>query len=254
MASQVLELLDSHFKSKDPIYPLDLRPTWIPLLECFLSLYEKFHTADSPNCSRSITLRVLSASPRLFDFNVTILPLLTLALSPTHPLQMRKFALKTFHELASEWFSPSMENVPDVDLENLLQAVGDPFEFIPNPPLGDKQPAGVVDYDPMGAVVVLIEFASSNRWRGNLRLSNFTTCEQVVVTKDGQSNARRCMSDVVWPEFLSTPSKVTAAVTRLEELGCPHIARVVNAWADGSHVGATVVEEKNQELDTYLGP
>lgn len=237
MASQVLELLDNHFESGDPNCPLDPRPTWIPPLVCFLSLYKKFYNADSQKFSRSMAVRVLSASQRPSDFNITVLPLLTLALSPTHPLQMRRFTLKIFHEFASEWCSPSMENVSDVDLGNLLHAVGDPFEFIPDPPPHDQRSASTVDYDPMKATVVLIEFASSDLWRNHLRLSNFTSCERVVATEDGQSHAHRCM---VWPEFLCTPSKVVAAVKRLEELECQNIARVVNAWATSPHIQCPV--------------
>ena len=54
-----------------------------------------------------------------------------------------------------------MENVLGGDLEKFLQAVGDPFQFTPDPPLQDGQLADAADYDPMMVVVILIEFALS---------------------------------------------------------------------------------------------
>jgi len=234
MASQVMQLLGKHFDSADPEHPFDVKPAWIPPLVGFLSLHEGLYTTDSPPYPGSIALRILSLSPGSAQFGTTLLPILTLALSSTHPPQSRKWALKVFHKYMSGWFSPQMENVPDEDLENLLRAVGDPFQFTTGPPLYDGQPVDTADYDPMMVVVVLIEFASSYLWRNHLRHSNFTSCEEIVSTEDGWRAALKSMSDAAahaFTEFLSNSSKVIAAIGRLEELKCSHTIGVVAGWA-----------------------
>jgi len=227
MASKVVQLLGKHFDSTDPEHPLDVQYTWIPPLVGFLSLYERFYSADSPSYPRSIALRILSTTTH---FSTTILPLLTLALSPTHPLQSRSSTLKVFHRSMFGWFSQK-ENVPDGDIESLLQAVGDPFKFIPDPPLHDGRPVDAVDYDPVMVVVILIEFALSNLWRDHLRDSNFTSCEETTSTEEGRRAVLGHMVAHAWPESLCTPSNVIAAIRGLEELQCSNTAEVVIVWA-----------------------
>ena len=234
MASQVMRLLGKHFDSTDPEHQFDAKPAWIPPLVGFLSLHEKFYTADSPPYRGSIALHILSLSQGSAQFGTTLLPILTLALSSIHPLQSRKWALKTFHKFMSGWFSPQMEEVPGEDLKNLLRAVGDPFHFTPGPSLYGRQPVDTADYDPMMVLVVLIEFASSDLWRNHLRRSNFTSCENIVSTEEGWMAALRSMSDAAahaFTEFLSNPSKVIAAIGRLEELKCSNTVGVVATWA-----------------------
>ena len=161
-----------------------------------------------------------------------ILPILTLALSPPHALRLRTSALKVFHKSVSGWFSAQMTGVLHGDLENLLQAVGDPFQFVPD--LFQGQATDTANYDPMMAVVVLVEFASSDLWRNHLQRSNFTSCEENVSTEEGRGAALRCMPDTAAqarPESLRTSSNVIAAIRRLEELQCPSTARVVAMWA-----------------------
>ena len=240
-AGQVVQLLEKYFRSEDRNHPIDLQSTWIPSLASFLSLYEKFYTVGSPTSPRSLTHSILSTSPVPSDFNTTILPLLTLTLSPTHPLRLRTLALRTFYRVTSGWFSLRMEKVSDADLRNLLQAVGDPLDFTPDPPLHDNQPSSTTVYDPMIAAVVLIEFASSDLWRNHLQQSNFALCENSVSTEEGRKAALGCMTDTAadaWREFLHTSSKVSAAVSRLEELHCPKTAQVVNEWAMNPQRGA----------------
>jgi len=127
-----------------------------------------------------------------------------------------------------------METIPGKDLDDLLQAVGDPFQFTLDLSLYDGQPVFTADYEPMMAAVLLIEFASSDLWRDHLRLSNFTSCEGVMSTEEGRRAALRCMFDTATrplPEFLSTPTKIIAAVRCLEGLQCLNIAEVVITWA-----------------------
>ena len=86
----------------------------------------------------------------------------------------------------------------------------------------------------MMAAVVLIEFASSDLWRNHLRRSNFASCEEILSTEEGRRTAVRYMFDTatdIWPEFLCTPGKITAAIKRLEELQCLNTAEVVIIWA-----------------------
>ena len=124
------------------------------------------------------------------------------------------------------------------DLRNLLQAISDPFEFTPDPPLHDKQPSPGVDYDPMMAAVALIGFASSDLWQIHLQQLNFTSCGNFVSTDEGRKAALKCMTDTVvdaWSGFFCTSSKVASAVKCLEELRCPNTAQVVKEWATAHH-------------------
>ena len=84
------------------------------------------------------------------------------------------------------------------------------------------------------AVVVLIEFASSDLWRNHLRPSNFTSYEETLSTAEGRRTALISMFDTAthsYPEFLCMPAKVNTALKRLEELQCLNTAEAVILWA-----------------------
>jgi len=229
MARVVIHLLGIHL---DNTY-LHFRPSWVSPLMNFLLLGEQFHSTESPPYSGFVALRILSFSPGSSDFGTKILPVLTSTLAPTHPLKSRSLALGVFHRLTAGWFSPQMEKVPSNDLNRLLQAVDDPFQF-PDLPLQDEQPVVTADYKPMKVAVILIEFASSDLWRNHLRRSNFTSCEDILSTEEGRKTALECMFDMaayLWSEFLCTPAKIITAIRRLEELQCLNTAEVVILWA-----------------------
>jgi len=90
------------------------------------------------------------------------------------------------------------------------------------------------DYKPLNSTIILIEFASSDLWRNHLRRSNFISCEEDMSTEE----QKRALLDrmfytahYIWRTFLHTPTKVIAAITRLEELQCSNMAEVVIMWA-----------------------
>jgi len=230
MASEVVRPLGKWFDSAPrPI----VRHSWIPTILGFLSLCEKFYHTESPPHPGFIALRILSASPGYGGFYDTVLPILTSTLLPTHPLQSRSLALRIFSKLTDEWFSSRVENIISWDRNELLRAVGDPFQF-PDLSLQDGQPMVVTGYKPMMAAVVLIEFASSDLWRNHLRHSNFTSCEEIMSTKDGKMAALDLMFDLVTrsrSELLRAPAKMIVAIRRLEDLQCLNTAEVVILWA-----------------------
>ena len=226
MASLVVQSLGKWFDSCNP----DLPPGCIPPLLGFLSLSEEFCTIESHPNPGFTALRILLSSKQSSDFGPMLLPVLSSTLLPTHPLESRGLALKIFCRSVAGWFSPRMGKVLFRDLARLLQAVDDPFQF----PLLDGQAMVAVDYRPMITVVTLIEFASSDLWRNHLHHSNFTSCEDIFSTDEGRRAALSCMFDVAvnsWPEFLCTPTKITAAIRRLQELECFNTAEVVILWA-----------------------
>ena len=230
LVSKVMELLGKHLFRRDPFSFLDMQPPCIPPLSGFLSLSEKLDTERS---SGFIALRILATVPGFIGFNPTILPVLTSSLLPTHPLQARYLALNLFLRFTSDWFYPRMENVPTNDLNKLVQAVGDPFQF-PDLPLQDGKPVDLLNYSPMVLITILIEFASSDLWGNHLRRSNFTSFEEMVSTLDGKRTALTDMSGVAihpLPKFLCTATKLTMAVRRLEALQCLNTAEVVIMWA-----------------------
>lgn len=128
-----------------------------------------------------------------------------------------------------------METIPGHHLNELLQAVGDPFHFPPDSPQDqDRVSASTANYEPMEAVVVLIEFASSELWQSHLHRLNFASYEDIVSTKEGRDSALREMFSTASEElrgFLCTPTKIVTAIRRLEELGCLNTVQVVIAWA-----------------------
>lgn len=234
MSSSVIQLLGSHLYSEDLDGLHYMDPAWILPTLGFLSLCEKFYTTEPRPHPGLTALRILSSSPRGADVGAAALSVLTSTLLPTHPLRARSLALKAFCRLIFGWFSPQMENVPGQDLEKLLHAVGDPFQFTPDIPLEDGQSAFTPNYEPMMAIVVLLEFASSELWRDHLQHLNFASCEGIVSTKEGKEGALKWMLTVAtrsWFEFLHTPLKITAALRRLEEIRCMNTAEVVIIWA-----------------------
>ena len=200
----------------------------IPLLLRFLSLCDKTSFED-----RLAALCILSSSPPSSYSDAMILHLLTSILLPTHFLQLRTLALNIFNQFAAGWFSSQMESIPYKDLNNLLQAVGDPFQF-PDLPLQDGKPVVTQKYQPMDAVVVLIEFASSDLWRNHLRRSNFTSCEETLSTEEGRRDGLSSILDTAVCSrqgFLCTSAKIITAIRRLEKLQCLNTAEVVILWA-----------------------
>ena len=233
MASRVVQVLGRHFFPEVSISPSpNVKSAWIPPLLDFLLLCEKFCTKESPY-PRFIALRILSTILEPVDFAATILPVLSLTLLSTHPLQPRSLALKVFHAFVSGWFSPQVENVLNKDRDKLLRAVGDPFQHLDSP-LHCGRPMVSADGEAIKATIVLIEFASSSSWQSHLRRSNFTSCEEIMSTEEGTRNALICMLRVAtrrWTELLHTPEKIVAAIRRLEELQCLNTAQVVIMWA-----------------------
>jgi len=267
MAGEVVRLMEKEFfpnETPEFILPnwgprISNGPAWIPPLLGFLSNNTLFHTPHPhllgllnsfpgfviERSPKFIALRILAASRvRSADFGPMLLPVLHSTLPPRVPipystrfptdyLHARRLALNVFREFAPGWFSPKMENIPGKDLNKLVQAVGDPFQF-PNLPKPDGEPGPSVHYDPMMVMTVLIEFASSDLWRNHLRRSNFTSFEEMVSTEDG----KRTALGTVWflPELIYTAAGIAAAIKRLEELQCLNTVEVVimRAWAVGA--------------------
>ena len=230
LAGKVVQLLGNEVDTHPPKY---FSPNWVPPLLGFLSLSEKFHTRGHLPVTGFTTLRILSCHVVDGDFGPTLLPILASTLLQDHPLQSRCLALKIFHRFTPGWFSRQMENVSDEDRGNLLRAVGDPFQF-PDLPLQYGQPEGTADCKPMMAAVALVEFVSSDLWRNHLSRSNFNSFEEVVSTEEGRGIALGCMlskATHTWSEFLRTPTKIVAAIRRLEELQCLNTAEVAILWA-----------------------
>ena len=228
-ASRVLQLLGKHLGS----IVRQVGPSWVSPLVDFLSLGEQFYSTESTPYPGLLALKIISSTPKNLDLSTTILPILASTLVPTHPLRSRRLALRIFRKLVVGWTSSQMENVPNNHLDQLLQAVGDPFQF-PDLPLRDGQPLVTADYDPMEIAVILIGFASSDLWRNHLRRSNFASCEEILSTNEGKRAVFRPMFKTAthrWLELLHTPTAIIAAIRRLEELQCPNTAEVVILWA-----------------------
>ena len=226
MAGAVVKLLEEHFFPTNLGPFISIKATWIPPLLGFISLCEKLGaTHPIPGTTGPpgiIALRFLTKNPESADSCPMLLPILCSTLLPTNYINARHLALTVFLRFRPGWFSPKMENIPSEDLNKLVQAVGDPFQF-PNLPLRDIRP--------MMITAILIDFASSDLWRNHLRRSNFTSCEEILSTWDGQSTALRCIDIGSWPDFLCTAAKIIVAIGRLEELHCPNTAEFVIMWA-----------------------
>ena len=229
MAGEVVQLLGKHID--DIVWHSD--PSWVSSLVSFLSLGERFYSSGSIQYQGLFALHILSSTRGNFDFTPAILPVLASILIPTHPLQSRHLALGVFRRFMVGRSYLQMKNVSNNRLDQLLRAVGDPFQF-PDLPLQDGRPVVTVNYDPMKVVVILIGLASSDMWRNHLHRSNFASCEEILSTDEGRRNALGWVFDTAAyerPEFLCTPAEIVAAVRRLEELQCPNTAEVVILWA-----------------------
>ena len=227
MAGKVVELAWNQIKL------CDVKTAWIPPLLGFLRLSEDFYSTDHQSAPGTLALRILSASSGYRGSGPATLPILTLMLLPTHPLSSRRIALKVLCQFIPGWL-PEMGSISSKDRAKLLQAVGDPFQSVPEIPLQDEEQAFVNVYEPMKVAIVPIEFAPLDLWQGHLHHSNFATCEELTATVGGKKSASyymRLMGDWTWPQFLYSPAKIIAAIERLEELQCPNIAEVVYIWA-----------------------
>lgn len=225
-AGMVVKLAWKYFQTSSRV-----KPAWIPPLLRYLQLSEELDsTTFFQSSPGTIALRILSyggySDPRMF-------PILTSTLVPTHPLQSRRSALAVFHGFVSNTSFPSYTEISHIDRDRFLCAVGDPFQFTPDISPQDEQHVVTDRYEPIKTALALIRFTSWDLWRGHLRRSNFTSCEEVVSTMEGRESALKYMRDVnqSWLRFLSTPGEIIAAIERLEELQCPNIAEVVFMWA-----------------------
>jgi len=231
IAGEVVRSLGKHFFREDPVTYISVQHGWIPPLLGFLSLREKWDCIEYSGSSGFIALRILTFSPEYAEFGPMALPVLTSSLLPTHPLQARHLPLNAFVRFAPGWFSPQMEDIPRMDLETLVETVGDPFQF-PGLPLHDGRPVDSPDYDPTAATAVLIGFASSDLWQKHIRSSNFTSFEEMVSTWDGKRTALESMSYMrKYLRPLFTGLNISVAIRRLEELQCLNTAEVVIMWA-----------------------
>ena len=235
MAGRVVQLLGRHFFPTEWAPHISLEPTWIPPLLGFLSLGDK---SESREPSGLIALRILAATRGSADFGPMVLSVLHSTLLPTDRLHARCLALDVFFKFVAGWFSPEMKNIPSKDLNKLVQAVDDPFQFANLPGIRDAKLVYGPNHRPMMVTAVLIEFASSDLWRNHLCRSNFTSCEEFLSTWDGKKAALMFMSDMAssFPQFLSTATRIDVAIKRLEELQCPNTVEVVITW--GWSVGA----------------
>lgn len=231
MTSSVVELLGKP-PNPQPSTGLspDILPTGVrPLLDSLLST-KGSPDAQSPPYTEVIALQVGSIAARYDYFDPAILPVLTKMLLPTHPLQSRSLALRLFQQPGFEWYSSQS----GTDHAMLLEAVGDPFQFIPDLPPRDGQSTAGASYDPMWATILLIEFASSDTWRNHLRHSNFASCEETISTEEGRDRIFECMvqrGTNVRTGPLNSLGKLVLAIRRLEELECWSTADVMILWA-----------------------
>ena len=238
MASKVVELAWKQIKL------CDVKTVWVPPLLGFLQLSENFYSTEHQSAPGTLALRILSASSGYDGSGPATLPILTSMLLPAHPLSSRRTALKVLCQFISGWL-PQIGTVSNKDRAKLLQAVDDPFQSVPDTPLRDEEPFAN-KYEPMKVAIVLIEFASLGLWRDHLRHSNFASCEEVTSTVEGKkpaSDYMRLVGDWTWPQFLCSPTKIIAAIERLEELQCPNTAEVVYIWAWTSGVVDAVDRE-----------
>ena len=215
-------------------FPSDTRATAIrPLLD-FLLLNEKHRATVPPPYPGVIALHAVLATAEHEYFDEAVLPVLTRVLSPNHPLQSRVLALRLFQQPGFEWCSSRSEAFTDADRAEFLEAVGDPFQFTQDPPSQDGKSTTATPYEPMKTATLLIELASSDLWRDHLRSSNFTSCEEIISTPEGRDLASRCMNErnIARMGPFDPISRLSSAISRLEELGCRNTAEAVAAWVE----------------------
>ena len=234
MASTVVIYFEKQLSSPsatrlDRIYSAALRP----LLDFFL-LGERFHHTESPPYPTTIALRMLVIGTHWGYFNLAILPALTSALLPTHPLQLRRLALQLFQRPGFRWTSPQAEAFSSVERARLLEAIGDPFECIPHlPPHNGQLLKVTTDYNPELSMALLIGFAGSDIWRDHLHPSNFTSSEEAASTEEGRGRVFQCMFEQILKTGtgpLYSATKFISALRCLEGMECWNTAEVVILW------------------------
>jgi len=204
-----------------------------PLLD-FLRLSERLGPIGSPPYPGIIVLQAVLTTAEDEYFDPEVLPVLTFMLPPTNPLRSRALGLRLFQQPGFEWRSLQAEAFSCIDRARFLDAIGDPFQFTPDPPPQDEQSTTATSYDPMWIAILLVEFASSDLWRSHLRPSNFASCENIISTEGGRDNAFRCMIQrgvSVRTGPLNSLGKLGLAIRRLEELECWNIADAMILWA-----------------------
>lgn len=255
MACSAVALLGKWFDSpQSTTSSPHARTTAIRPLLYFLRLSERFFLTGSPPYPEVIALQAILTTAEDEYFDPAILPVLASVLPPAHPLQSRTLALRLFQQPGFEWCSSRAEIFSDVDRARLLDAVGDPFQFIPDPPPQDEQSTTRASYDPMRTTILLIEFASSNIWRNHLRHSNFASCEEMIPTEEAKGHAFRCMIKRgvgVRTGPLNSVGKLVLAIRRLEELECWNTADTVILWACTNHDMSTHGLIGQETLDHY---
>ena len=235
MASSAVALLGKRFDPPPSTEPSShVRATAIrPLLD-FLLLGEGSQPTGSPPYPGIIALQAVTIAAEHKHFDPMVLPVLTCTLLPTHPLQPRILALRLFQQPGFEWCSSQAEAFSDMNRARLLEAVGDPFHFIPDPPFQSGQPMTTTLYEPMRTAILLIEFATSGLWRNHLRRSNFTSCEEIISTEEGRDLAFKHMiqrETGAGVGSFNSLAKLILAIRRLEEIECWNTAEVVILWA-----------------------
>ena len=166
-------------------------------------------------------------------------------LPPTNPLQSRGVALKIFNIIGPSLFSPWLkttsddfiksvvETISDKGFESLMEAVGDPFQ-----PATDGDSVGTA----MQAAAILIESASSNRWKKHLRRSNLTSCEEIASKEDSEDRRallKMLKESAFWLNPDRTLGNIPTAIGRLRELQCPNIVELVITWAMAAGAGSS---------------
>jgi len=220
-----MELLRNRLDSPPPEGFPEVDPGSVPHLLGFLRLSERYHGDMHWSYPGATALRLLSDGVSGTSRYEVIVPVISAALLPTHPLQSRVFALKIFQRCGTEWFSPKFDSFSTVDRVTLLKAVGDPFDFLPATP-SDAERFG---YEPMTAAVLLIKLLATDLWRDHLQYTNFSTCESITSTEQGRELALTCIREL--EEFLNSPTDVIAVTRRLKGLGCWNTAETILLWA-----------------------
>lgn len=242
MASSAVVLLGKWFGPQSPAEPSP-RPTAILSLLDFLRLSERARPTGSPPYPEVIALQAIFTTAEEEYLDQAVLPVLVSTLLPTNPLQSRTWALRLFQQPGFGWCESRTGVFSNMDRARLLDAIGDPFQFIPDLPPQDERSTARASYDPMQTAIILIEFASSKLWRDHLHSSNFTSCEKIISMEEGRDHAFKCMIQRragVRTGPLNSLGKLLLAVRRLEELECWNTADMVILWVC-----------TNEDMNTY---
>ena len=236
MANPVVEMFGKLIDSLPPGNYSHIHFTMLRPLSDFLLLNEKFCSAlDEPTRRGVIALRMLSigvgalrTDPLLLPtLTPAILQILTSTLLSTHPLRPRRLALCLFQRTEPGWFSTQAEASSNAERAKLLEAVGDPFQFSPDPPPEDGKPQASISYKPIRNAALLIEFAGTDLWRDHLCPSNFTSCEEVLSTEEGRGGLFQETLRWGLNHRMRHNNKLAPALRRLGEMECWNTAEVV---------------------------